>query len=57
MGDGAQAGKPSVDARHEHDQAIRLSRGQNRGAGSFGVDGDGDRHVRQDDALIQRQQG
>ena len=35
VGDGAQAGKPTVDARHEHDQAIGLSRGQNGRAGTF----------------------
>ena len=57
VGDGAEAGEVAVDARHEHDQAIGLAGGEDGGAGTFGVDGDRDRHVRQDDAVIQRQQG
>ena len=57
MGDGAQPGEVAVDARDEHDQAIGLAGGQDGGAGTFGVDGDRHRHVRQDDAVIQRQQG
>ena len=57
MGDGAQPGVVTVDPRHEHHQAIGLARGQNGGAGTFGVDGNRDGHVRQDDAVIQRQQG
>ena len=50
-------GVPTVDARHEDDQAIGLAGGEHGGAGGIGFDGDRDRHVRQDDAIVERQQG
>ena len=54
--DGADAGVLAVDARHQHDQAIGLAGGEHGGAGAFGFDGDRDGHVRQDDAIVERQQ-
>jgi hypothetical protein len=56
MSDGADAGVLAVDARHEHDQAVGLTGGQDGGAGIFGLDGNGNGHVRQDDSVVKRQQ-
>jgi hypothetical protein len=53
----AQLGVATVDTGDEYQQAIGLARGEHGGAGGFGVDGNRDAHVRQDDAVIERQQG
>ena len=52
MRDGAYTRVLTLDARHEHDQTVGLSGGEDGSAGAFGIDGHRDGHVRQDDAVI-----
>ena len=54
--DCTHAGNLPLDARHEHDQTVGLAGGEDGGAGRFGLDGDWNGHVRQDDAVVKRQQ-
>jgi hypothetical protein len=56
MRDGADAGVLALDARYEDDQSVGLAGGEDGSAGAFGLDGDRDGHVRQDDAVVKRQQ-
>jgi hypothetical protein len=57
VGDGADGGQVSVDARDDDHQAVGLTGGKDGGASALGFDGDRHGHVRQDDAVIQRQHG
>ena len=56
MSDGANVGVLAVNTRHEHDKAVGLTGGEHSSVGACGLEGNRDGHVRQDDAVVKRQQ-